>query len=527
MTADFEKDITHCLICNSKVGVSTRSSIRIFNETSVTTSEKPLVDTICTVLEISINEESAHSLVICKKCYKLFNEVDELENRLLEIKQELYNNYQKTVTKISDLSKNEEEYNDHDYINNIENQTIEIELKDTETTDPSNYKENEREFEVVEEIMEERDETGESENMFVRVETIDESKNDQEKKRSRKAKSTIKTEISQEQIVIKDGVMYTCLLCTDEEEKEAVDAKTIITHMKNVHDTRLYICDICGDDFKKRNELSLHLDEHVAKEEGDFQCEICNRIFSNLRLFRIHKRIHYPQVKSWPCETCGKRYRYVCGKAFNSRDNRNAHRFIHSDKKPYECLVCGMGFMRKPLLYAHMQTQGHLNDTIVVNQPRLTTEDDQVIAIPDGNVELLMDETENNQLEEAELYVTELKDHVIIQHQNENQIYNEESVLNIPAEENVVGEEVDQITVDQQINFSERDAIECKNEDTDQVEEVYTYNDNEEGETVVPNPAEYKEIVEEKKNAVRLVQIRFPSSVSEDGRSWLSLVQNT
>jgi len=47
----------------------------------------------------------------------------------------------------------------------------------------------------------------------------------------------------------------------------------------------------------------------------------------------------------------------VCGKAFNSRDNRNAHRFIHSDKKPYECLRCGMGFMRKPLLYAHMQTQ--------------------------------------------------------------------------------------------------------------------------------------------------------------------------
>lgn len=53
-------------------------------------------------------------------------------------------------------------------------------------------------------------------------------------------------------------------------------------------------------------------------------------------------------------------------------------------------------------------------------------------------------------MEETELYVTELKDHVIIQHQNENQIYNEESVLNIPAEENVV-EEVDQITVDQQV----------------------------------------------------------------------------
>lgn len=42
--------------------------------------------------------------------------------------------------------------------------------------------------------------------------------------------------------------------------------------------------------------------------------------------------------------------------------------------------------------------QGHLNDTIVVNQPRLTTEDDQVITISDGNVELLVDETENDQV---------------------------------------------------------------------------------------------------------------------------------
>lgn len=78
MTADSEKDSTHCLICNSKVGVSTRNSIRIFNENSVTSSEKSLVDAICTVLETDLNEENVHSLVICKKCYKLFNEVNEI-----------------------------------------------------------------------------------------------------------------------------------------------------------------------------------------------------------------------------------------------------------------------------------------------------------------------------------------------------------------------------------------------------------------------------------------------------------------
>ncbi|KAL1518229.1 hypothetical protein ABEB36_001885 [Hypothenemus hampei] len=424
-------------------------------------------------------------------------------------------------------------------------------------------------------------------------------------------------------VVTREGNIYTCLLCTGD-QTVAGEAKSIIAHMKEAHDTRLYICDVCGMDFRRRNYLSAHVDEHVANEEGDFQCEVCNRIFNNLRLFRIHRRMHLPHTKAWVCSTCGKRYssknlleehtnthlgvrpyvcsscgkgfaskytfrahekthetrprpykceqcgksflsqqnlgqhekihtgvkdyqchlcnkrfgsahnlevhsivhtgykpyicglcgkafarkaeirdherthtgerpfqcefcgatfsqrsnlqshkrathyddkRYrcqdcgkcfkrrrlldyhikaahtgerpykcdiceatfvypehfkkhrrihtgekpymceVCGKAFNSRDNRNAHRFVHSDKKPYECLVCGIGFMRKPLLYQHMQMQGHLNDTIVVNQPRLTLDDkidmdteSHVVAIAEIEEEpkIFIDGTEDN-----------------------------------------------------------------------------------------------------------------------------------
>lgn len=730
MTADFDKDSTHCLVCNSKVGVSTRNSVRIFNDSSVTTSEKPLVNIIATVLEIDVNEESVHSLVICKKCYKLFNEVDELENRLTEVKLELFNNYKRTVKRLSDLFQNEEEYNDHDYIDNAESQsTIEQEVQEDKEYIADEDNQDEEEESIMEDVL-------------LNVEEFTDSNNADDKKKSKKSKVNMKVETTQEEIVLRDGFSYTCLLCSDEEERITGDAKTVIAHVKSIHDARLYICDVCGQYFRKRNELSSHLDDHVAKEEGDFQCETCNRIFSNLRLFRIHKRIHYPQVKSWPCDTCGKRYssknlleehinthtgvrpyvceicakdfaskytfkahvkthevrprpfectrcnktflsqqnlnqheqthngikeyvchqcgkafgsphnlevhnivhtgykpyickmcgkpfarkaeirdherthtgekpyqcefcgatfsqrsnlqshkrathyndkRYkcdecgkgfkrrrlldyhikaahtgerpykcetctatfvypehfkkhmrihtgekpylceVCGKAFNSRDNRNAHRFIHSDKKPYECLVCGMGFMRKPLLYAHMQSQGHLNDTIVVNQPRLTTEEEHVITIPANSGELLMEETDNGQLEDAGLYVTELKDHVIIQQEGEDQMYTED-VLNIPAEENV-GEEVDHLVVETHVDFVENEAMECKSGNAEQVEEVYNYNENEEGETiVVPATTEYKDM--EDKN-VRLVQIRFPSSVNGDGRSWLSLVQNT
>lgn len=70
---------------------------------------------------------------------------------------------------------------------------------------------------------------------------------------------------------------------------------------------------------------------------------------------------------------------------------------MHSDKKPYECVICGKGFMRKPQLYTHMQQQGHLNDTIIINQPHINENDEgyqihkeEVKATPDLNNEELV-----------------------------------------------------------------------------------------------------------------------------------------
>lgn len=36
--------------------------------------------------------------------------------------------------------------------------------------------------------------------------------------------------------------------------------------------------------------------------------------------------------------------------------------FTHSDKKPYECTLCGAGFMRKPLVLAHIKQHGHMEN---------------------------------------------------------------------------------------------------------------------------------------------------------------------
>jgi KRAB domain-containing zinc finger protein len=100
MTADTEKTSasknTSCLICDASVGVSTRNSCPIFQQ-HVTTSDKPVYKIIGLVLDLELREDLVHSVVVCKKCFKLLNEVDELQERITEIQLEVKGNYNRTI----------------------------------------------------------------------------------------------------------------------------------------------------------------------------------------------------------------------------------------------------------------------------------------------------------------------------------------------------------------------------------------------------------------------------------------------
>ncbi|XP_050095454.1 zinc finger protein with KRAB and SCAN domains 7-like [Anopheles aquasalis] len=134
-----------------------------------------------------------------------------------------------------------------------------------------------------------------------------------------------------------------------------------VTHMND----KRFKCEICGACFKRRRLLVYH-ERSTHTGERPYKCDQCTATFAYPEHFQKHKRIH-SGAKPFSCE--------VCHKSFNSRDNRNAHRYVHSDKKPFECVICGAGFMRKSHLYGHMQKFGHLNDTIIVNQPHIKPND--------------------------------------------------------------------------------------------------------------------------------------------------------
>jgi len=57
-----------------------------------------------------------------------------------------------------------------------------------------------------------------------------------------------------------------------------------------------------------RPELMKHLEHHANSEDGNFVCDICSRVFTNVRMFRVHKKMHMPQSKNHTCETCGRQF---------------------------------------------------------------------------------------------------------------------------------------------------------------------------------------------------------------------------
>lgn len=163
------------------------------------------------------------------------------------------------------------------------------------------------------------------------------------------AESNVFDDISMKPIFMRDGVKFMCQLCVTSSDLQVVyDSRSITSHLKNDHDERVYICDICGSDFRKRNELSDHHEEHLTcNQEGDFQCEVCNRMFNNARLFRIHKRMHYTTVKSWTCKDCNKKY--------SSRNLLEEHMNMHTGERPHKCTYCTKDFASKYTLTAHQK----------------------------------------------------------------------------------------------------------------------------------------------------------------------------
>lgn len=152
---------------------------------------------------------------------------------------------------------------------------------------------------------------------------------------------------SSKKLFIREGMNFKCAQC-DASDAVIYDTKTIAIHLKTDHNERVYVCSICGLDFRKRTPYNEHMDEHISgTKDGVYECELCQTAYTDVRLFRAHKKTHSSNMKIWTCKDCNKNY--------SSKNLLDEHRNMHTGDRPYKCPHCVKDFASKYTLTAHMK----------------------------------------------------------------------------------------------------------------------------------------------------------------------------
>ncbi|XP_065368301.1 zinc finger protein 665-like [Calliphora vicina] len=136
-----------------------------------------------------------------------------------------------------------------------------------------------------------------------------------------------------------DGEYFICLLC---EISPQYERHILIEHFQTFHNSKFHMCEQCHQGFGKRQDLKTHTEiGHIIK------CEYCERTFTNTRLYRIHKRMHYNNTKPFECP--------VCQKMYVSKAILEEHMNTHTGVRPFKCSECPKDFASKYTLHTHMK----------------------------------------------------------------------------------------------------------------------------------------------------------------------------
>ncbi|KAG0725747.1 hypothetical protein GWK47_037994 [Chionoecetes opilio] len=103
------RDVTlsspHCLVCNAKLGVSARGAMEVFSEKAKTSHRQLQVHVVLgTIVNQDVSAVVAHSSIVCKKCFKLIDDIDSLEGQLINMKQVVTNKYMRTLALVKEDS---------------------------------------------------------------------------------------------------------------------------------------------------------------------------------------------------------------------------------------------------------------------------------------------------------------------------------------------------------------------------------------------------------------------------------------
>lgn len=110
------------------------------------------------------------------------------------------------------------------------------------------------------------------------------------------------------------------------------DHTSLDLHVKKQHSERPFQCDKCERSYTQKNNLNRHKQNH-HENPGSFICGICDKAFNRKDLLDRHMGRH-TENRGVQCSECEKR--------FKTKSGLNAHvNGVHRNKRQYVCDVCG------------------------------------------------------------------------------------------------------------------------------------------------------------------------------------------
>ncbi|KAL5282680.1 wdn family protein [Megaselia abdita] len=141
-------------------------------------------------------------------------------------------------------------------------------------------------------------------------------------------------------------------------------------HRKIHSDNKPYGCDICGQKFVQKINLTNHAKVHSGVKP--FACPECQKTFPEKSHLLRHQKYH-TSTRPFRCDKCGKMYKterclkvhnlvhleqrpfvcQVCSKSFISNSKLKQHLNIHTGERPYKCNYCSRDFTNFPNWLKH------------------------------------------------------------------------------------------------------------------------------------------------------------------------------